>query len=63
VTIISARLREVQERLRELATQRLDRRIARAAVTFATNSWNHPALYAQSGYGYVGIDQTAVERL
>lgn len=33
------------------------------AVTYATNRWEHLALYAESGYGYVQIDQTAIERL
>jgi transposase len=33
------------------------------AVIYATNRWDHLALYAESGYGYVEIDQTAIERL
>lgn len=33
------------------------------AVTYATNRWDHLALYAEPGYGYVEIDQTAIERL
>jgi transposase len=33
------------------------------AVTYATNRWDHLVLYAESGYGYVEIDQTAIERL
>jgi transposase len=33
------------------------------AVTYATNRWDHLKLYAEPGYGYVEIDQTAIERL
>lgn len=33
------------------------------AVTYATSRWDHLALYAEPGYGYVEIDQTAIERL
>jgi transposase len=33
------------------------------AVTYATSRWDHLALYAEPGYGYVEIDQTAIERI
>jgi transposase len=33
------------------------------AVTYATKRWDHLALYAEPAYGYVEIDQTAIERL
>jgi transposase len=32
------------------------------AVTYATNRWEHLTIYAKPGYGYVEIDQTAIER-
>jgi CRP/FNR family transcriptional regulator, nitrogen oxide reductase regulator len=38
VKIVGARLREVQERLRELATQRVERRIAHVLVRLATQA-------------------------
>ena len=33
------------------------------AVTYATSRWDHLTLYAEPGYGYVEIDQTAIERI
>jgi transposase len=33
------------------------------AVTYVCNRWDHLALYAEPGYGYVEIDQTAIERI
>jgi transposase len=33
------------------------------AVTYATNRWDHLKLYAEPGYGFIEIDQTAIERL